>query len=143
MAIYGYARVSAKDQLFNSQIYALNQAACVAEKISEAGAHNRKGLARALRALAPGDTLVVTRLDRQLDQLAICSTRPTMGTRWCQPSTSRRGLARPATGRRLDRRSIRDSYRADIDRTRATPDRRAGAPSEPFRTSSCRPQAKF
>jgi DNA invertase Pin-like site-specific DNA recombinase len=67
MAIYGYARVSAKDQDFNGQIEALNKAGCVkifAEKISGARADNRKELTRALRALSPGDVLVVTRLDR-------------------------------------------------------------------------------
>ncbi len=67
MAIYGYARVSAKDQDFNGQIDALNKAGCAkvfAEKISGARADNRKELARALKALGPGDTLIVTRLDR-------------------------------------------------------------------------------
>jgi DNA invertase Pin-like site-specific DNA recombinase len=67
MAIYGYARVSAQDQDFNGQIDELNRAGCAkvfAEKISGARADNRKELDRALRALAPGDVLVVTRLDR-------------------------------------------------------------------------------
>jgi DNA invertase Pin-like site-specific DNA recombinase len=50
MAIYGYARVSAKDQDFNGQIDELNRAGCakvLAEKISGARADNRKELARA------------------------------------------------------------------------------------------------
>ena len=50
MAIYGYARVSAKDQDFNGQIDELNRAGCAkvfAEKISGARADNRKELARA------------------------------------------------------------------------------------------------
>jgi DNA invertase Pin-like site-specific DNA recombinase len=67
MVTYGYARVSSKDQDFNGQIDALNQAGCAkvfAEKISGARSDNRKELARALKALAPGDTLIVTRLDR-------------------------------------------------------------------------------
>jgi DNA invertase Pin-like site-specific DNA recombinase len=67
VTIFGYARVSSKDQDFNGQIEALNKAGCAkvfAEKVSGARADNRKELARALRALAPGDTLIVTRLDR-------------------------------------------------------------------------------
>jgi DNA invertase Pin-like site-specific DNA recombinase len=67
MAIFGYARVSSKDQDFNGQIDALNKAGCAkvfAEKVSGARADNRKELAKALKALAPGDTLIVTRLDR-------------------------------------------------------------------------------
>jgi DNA invertase Pin-like site-specific DNA recombinase len=65
--IYGYARVSGRDQDFNGQIEALKKAGCArvfAEKISGVRADNRKELARALKALAPGDTLIVTRLDR-------------------------------------------------------------------------------
>jgi Resolvase, N terminal domain len=67
VTIFGYVRVSSKDQDFNGQIEALNKAGCAkvfAEKVSGARADNRKELARALRALAPGDTLIVTRLDR-------------------------------------------------------------------------------
>src|SRR5262245_33074176 len=67
MAVFGYARVSSKDQDFDGQIDALKIAGCVkvfAEKISGARADNRKELAKALKALAPGDTLIVTRLDR-------------------------------------------------------------------------------
>jgi DNA invertase Pin-like site-specific DNA recombinase len=67
MTIYGYARVSARDQDFNGQIDALKTAGCAkvfSEKISGATAANRKELAKALKALGPGDTLIVTRLDR-------------------------------------------------------------------------------
>jgi len=65
--LYGYARVSSKDQEYNGQIDALSHAGCakiLAEKISGARADNRKELAKVLKALAAGDTLIVTRLDR-------------------------------------------------------------------------------
>jgi len=67
LTVFGYARVIAKDQDFNGQIDALKSAGCVkvfAEKVSGARADNRKELAKALRALGPCDTLIVTRLDR-------------------------------------------------------------------------------
>jgi DNA invertase Pin-like site-specific DNA recombinase len=67
MATYGYARVSAKGQDVSGQIDALTKAGCAKvfpEKVSGVRADNRKELARALKALAPGDTLIVTRLDR-------------------------------------------------------------------------------
>src|SRR3984957_7293413 len=67
MATYGYARVSAKGQDVSGQIDALTRAGCAKvfpEKVSGVRADNRKELARALKALAPGDTLIVTRLDR-------------------------------------------------------------------------------
>jgi DNA invertase Pin-like site-specific DNA recombinase len=66
MATYGYARVSTDGQSLQSQTEALHAAHCeriFAEKISGAYA-DRPQLARALAALAQGDTLVVVKLDR-------------------------------------------------------------------------------
>jgi DNA invertase Pin-like site-specific DNA recombinase len=64
--IYGYARVSTDGQSLDAQQAALKAAGAekvFAEKIS--GAHSdRKALAAALKELGPGDTLIVTRLDR-------------------------------------------------------------------------------
>jgi DNA invertase Pin-like site-specific DNA recombinase len=66
MTTIGYARVSTDGQSLQSQTEALHSAHCeriFAEKLS--GAYSdRPQLARALAALAQGDTLVVVKLDR-------------------------------------------------------------------------------
>src|SRR6516164_4336381 len=64
--IVGYARVSTDGQTLDAQQASLAAAGCnrvFAEKISGA-VTERKALMRAIEALAPGDTLIVTRLDR-------------------------------------------------------------------------------
>jgi len=66
VTVYGYARVSSKDQSLASQAAELRQAGCAqifAEKVSGARTE-RKEQARALKRLAVGDVLIVTRLDR-------------------------------------------------------------------------------
>jgi DNA invertase Pin-like site-specific DNA recombinase len=66
----GYARVSTDGQTLDAQQAALAQAGCervFAEKISGA-VTERKALARAIAALAEGDTLVVCKLDRARTQ---------------------------------------------------------------------------
>ncbi|MDO5729760.1 MAG: recombinase family protein [Actinomycetaceae bacterium] len=66
MTVYGYARVSTKGQSLAPQRVALRQAGVehlVEEKLSGV-ADSRPQLARLLDTLAPGDTLVVYRLDR-------------------------------------------------------------------------------
>src|SRR5262245_23999123 len=64
--IYGYARVSTDGQTLGTQRAKLAEAG--AEKIfseKESGAKtDRKALRDALKALKPGDVLLVTRLDR-------------------------------------------------------------------------------
>jgi DNA invertase Pin-like site-specific DNA recombinase len=67
MTVYGYARVSTEGQTLAGQESALAEAGAAkvyAEKVSGASAANRKALATVLKALGPGDVLVVTRLDR-------------------------------------------------------------------------------
>ena len=62
----GYARVSTDGQTLDAQLAALHAAGCervFSEKISGAKT-DRAALVRALKALGPGDTLIVTRLDR-------------------------------------------------------------------------------
>jgi DNA invertase Pin-like site-specific DNA recombinase len=62
----GYARVSTGEQNLQLQIDALRAAGCekiFRDRVSGAS-DDRPGLARALRALEPGDVLVVWRLDR-------------------------------------------------------------------------------
>jgi len=64
--IVGYARVSTDGQTLDAQHAALTAAGAervFAEKISGA-ISDRKALARAIAALAPGDTLIVAKLDR-------------------------------------------------------------------------------
>lgn len=66
MAVYGYARVSTDGQSLASQEAQLTGAGCVkvfAEKVSGAKT-DRIELAKALKRLDQGDTLIVTRLDR-------------------------------------------------------------------------------
>jgi DNA invertase Pin-like site-specific DNA recombinase len=66
MTIYGYGRVSTDGQTLVSQDAQLQAAGCTkvfAEKVSGAKT-DRVQLARLLKALTPGDQLVVTRLDR-------------------------------------------------------------------------------
>ena len=67
MACIGYARVSSTDQHVDGQVERLKAAGCgkvFAEKMSGKSTDGRRELARALKALRPGDTLVTVRLDR-------------------------------------------------------------------------------
>ena len=66
MPLYGYARVSTRDQDLALQLNELTAAGCVKvfkEKVSGAKP-GRPELAKAISRLEPGDVLVVTRLDR-------------------------------------------------------------------------------
>ena len=66
MAIYGYARVSTDGQTLDAQVAALTAAgaAPVFHETASGAKTDRRELAKALRALEAGDTLLVTRLDR-------------------------------------------------------------------------------
>ena len=67
MAFYGYARVSSADQDYTLQEQALRQAGCDvirAEKASGTSMNGQTELDLLLQFLRPGDTLVVTRVDR-------------------------------------------------------------------------------
>src|ERR1700754_4890701 len=67
MALYGYARVSTLDQNLSLQRAALKAAGCDvirAEKASGTRRNGRTELQVLLDFLRPGDTLVVTRVDR-------------------------------------------------------------------------------
>src|SRR5215204_2098278 len=66
MPVYGYARVSTNGQTLDAQVAELKAAGAAKvfrEKVSGARA-DRPQLARLLRSLAPGDRVLVTRLDR-------------------------------------------------------------------------------
>ena len=66
MAIIGYARVSTDGQTLDSQIAALKAAgaARIYRETASGAKAERRELARALKSMAAGDTLLVTRLDR-------------------------------------------------------------------------------
>src|SRR5687768_9389968 len=67
MAVYGYARVSTQDQDPTLQVEALKAAGCVvirAETASGARRDGRTELQVLFDFLQPGDTLMVTRIDR-------------------------------------------------------------------------------
>src|SRR5262249_22466197 len=101
MAIIGYARVSSTDQDFNGQVDRLKAAGAVriyAEKVSGKSTNGRHELGRAIKALEPGDTLVVVKLDRLArsirDLLALLDQIKAAGARfralddpWCDTTT--------------------------------------------------------
>ena len=67
MATYGYARVSTLDQDPGIQEDALRRAGCDivrSEKVSGSSREGRQELERLLEFLRPGDTLMITRIDR-------------------------------------------------------------------------------
>jgi DNA invertase Pin-like site-specific DNA recombinase len=67
MTMYGYARVSTREQETHLQLDALNRAGCEVifqEKASGASQRGRPELARCLLALGRGDVLVVYKIDR-------------------------------------------------------------------------------
>ncbi len=66
MTTYGYARVSTDGQTLDAQRAALVAAgaAKVFQETASGAKSDRKELAKALKALRPGDILIVTRLDR-------------------------------------------------------------------------------
>jgi hypothetical protein len=89
---YGYTRVSTAKQDCSNQIDALKAAGCTTiftERVSAKSTNNRTEFNRLMRALKPGDTVVVTKLDR-LARVGICTTSSTtvcgfisFGETWC------------------------------------------------------------
>ena len=64
---YGYARVSSKAQDYTAQVDALKAAGCeriFSEKVSGKSTNGRREFEKLLKALLPGDTVVVVKLDR-------------------------------------------------------------------------------
>lgn len=67
MTVYGYARVSTREQETHLQLDALSRAGCAfvfEEKASGASQRGRPELARCLATLGQGDVLVVYKIDR-------------------------------------------------------------------------------
>ena len=64
---YGYARVSSNTQDYAAQVDALKAAGCeriYSEKASGKSTNGRREFDKLMKALVPGDTVVVTKLDR-------------------------------------------------------------------------------
>jgi DNA invertase Pin-like site-specific DNA recombinase len=64
---YGYARVSSSTQDHNGQVEALKAAGCeriYSEKASGKSTNGRPEFEKIMRVILPGDTVVVTKLDR-------------------------------------------------------------------------------
>jgi DNA invertase Pin-like site-specific DNA recombinase len=64
---YGYARVSSTTQNHAAQVEALKSAGCekiYSEKVSGKSTNGRREFEKLMKALVPGDTVVVTKLDR-------------------------------------------------------------------------------
>jgi DNA invertase Pin-like site-specific DNA recombinase len=64
---YGYARVSSDTQDYAAQVEGLKAAGCervFSEKASGKSTNGRHELAKLMKALLPGDVVVVTKLDR-------------------------------------------------------------------------------
>jgi DNA invertase Pin-like site-specific DNA recombinase len=64
---YGYARVSSNAQDYQAQVEALRAAGCeriYSEKVSGKSTNGRREFDKLMKALVPGDTIVVTKLDR-------------------------------------------------------------------------------
>jgi DNA invertase Pin-like site-specific DNA recombinase len=98
--IYGYARVSTDGQTLDTQLEALKAAgaAKVYRETASGAQTNRKELARVIAKLEPGDTLMVTRLDRlarstrdllnTLDQVGLAgATFRSLGDQWADTTT--------------------------------------------------------
>ena len=76
-ARYGYARVSSKAQDYAAQVEALEAAGCekiFSEKMSGKSTNGRREFDKLMRALLPGDIVVVTGSIGWLGPAAICST---------------------------------------------------------------------
>jgi len=135
MATLGYARVSAKDQDFNGQVDRLKSAGCdrvYAEKVSGKSTNGRHELDRALKALRPGDTLIVVRLDRLarsirvllslLDDIKAAGARfRALDDPWCDTTTPQGELILTVMGglAEFERKLIRQRCDERIKRAKA------------------------
>jgi DNA invertase Pin-like site-specific DNA recombinase len=131
----GYARVSAADQDFDSQIERLRTAGCekiFAEKASGKSTNGRHELDKAIKALKAGDTLVVVRLDRLArsirDLLRLLDDIKAAGARfralddpWCDTTTPQGELILTVMGglAEFERKLIRQRCEEGIRRAKA------------------------
>jgi DNA invertase Pin-like site-specific DNA recombinase len=133
---YGYARVSSDTQDYSAQIEALKAAGCeriYSEKASGKSTNGRPELAKLLKALDPGDVMVVTKIDRvarsALDLLHIVRTElagrqcgfVSLGDSWCDTTNEMgRFMLTVMSGiAELERDLIRKRCAAGIARAKA------------------------
>jgi DNA invertase Pin-like site-specific DNA recombinase len=131
---YGYARVSSKGQDYAAQVEALKAAGCekiYSEKQSGKSRDGRPEFAKLMRALLPGDTVVVTKLDRlvrssrdlhnilhELDGLSVGFQ--SLGESWCDTTTDVGRLMLTIMGgiAEFERSLIRSRTDAGIERAK-------------------------
>jgi DNA invertase Pin-like site-specific DNA recombinase len=132
---YGYARVSSKTQDYSAQVDALRAAGCeriFSEKRSGKSATDRPEFNKLMRTLVPGDTIVVSKLDRlarssrdlhnilhevQEQDCGFVS----LGDAWCNTTTEVGRLMLTIMGgiAEFERGLIRQRCEAGIERARA------------------------
>jgi DNA invertase Pin-like site-specific DNA recombinase len=131
----GYARVSSDSQDYTAQVDALKANGCeriYSEKASGKSTNGRPQLARLLKALLPGDIVVVTKLDRVArsarDLLNIVGDLRdrdcgfiSLGDSWCDTTNEMGRFMLTVMGgiAELERDLIRKRCQAGIDRARA------------------------
>ena len=135
MGTIGYARVSATDQDFDGQVDRLKAAGAqriFAEKVSGKSTNGRYELDKAIKALGPGDTLIVVRLDRLArsirDLLKLLDDIKAAGARfralddaWCDTTTPQGELILTVMGglAEFERKLIRQRCDEGIRRAKA------------------------
>jgi DNA invertase Pin-like site-specific DNA recombinase len=135
MAKIGYAWVSSNTQDYNGQVDALKAAGCeriYSEKMSGKFADDRRQFKRLMKELLPGDTVVVTKLDRlarssrdlhnilhELDGLS-CGFI-SLGDSWCDTTTSAGRLMMTIMGgiAQFERELIRSRCEEGVERAKA------------------------
>jgi DNA invertase Pin-like site-specific DNA recombinase len=131
---YGYARVSSKAQDYTAQVEALKAAGCekiFSEKQSGKSRDSRPEFGRLMKALLPGDTVVVTKLDRmarssrdlhnllhEMEGLSVGFR--SLGEAWCDTTTDVGRLMMTIMGgiAEFERSLIRSRTDAGIERAR-------------------------
>jgi DNA invertase Pin-like site-specific DNA recombinase len=132
---YGYARVSSKTQDYAAQVEALNAAGCeriFSEKKSGKSAKDRPEFNKLMKVLLPGDTVVVTKLDRLarssrdlhniLHDLEMLSCGfVSLGETWCDTTNKFGRLMMTIMGgiAQFERELIRERCEEGIERARA------------------------
>lgn len=135
MAKVGYARVSSKAQDYTAQVEALKAAGCAkiySEKASGKSAEDRREFQKLMKALLPGDVVVVAKLDRLarssrdlanilhgLEQLGCGFT--SLGESWCDTTTEVGKLMMTIMGgiAQFERSLIRKRCDEGIERAKA------------------------
>jgi DNA invertase Pin-like site-specific DNA recombinase len=131
---YGYARVSSGTQDYEAQVEALKAAGCeriFSEKASGKSTDGRREFGRLMKALLPGDVVVVTKLDRLarssrdlhniVGELQACGCGfVSLGDPWCDTTSDVGKLVLAIMGgiAEFERSLIRKRCQDGIDRAR-------------------------